>query len=120
MPNEAEAKIVRHIFARYLELGSVMALRDELKAEGVRSKIRTSSTGRRAGGAQLHHGALFAILKNRTYIGETTHKDNVYPGAHAAILPRALFDRVQERLAAHRVRRAAPISADISACHLKS
>src|SRR5476649_1949263 len=33
--NETEAATVRHIFQRYLELGSVRALRDDLAATGV-------------------------------------------------------------------------------------
>src|ERR1700693_3280252 len=38
--NEAEATTVRYIFRRYLELGAVRALRDDLAAAGVVSKRR--------------------------------------------------------------------------------
>ncbi len=47
----------------------------------------------------MGRSALYLILKNRTYLGETTHKDASYPGEHDAIVPRGLFDAVQERLA---------------------
>ena len=40
--NEAEAATVRYIFRRYLELGAVCALRDDLAAAGVVSKRRTA------------------------------------------------------------------------------
>lgn len=102
--NASEAKTVRHIFKRYLELGSVQALRDDLDAEGVVSKRRKSTSGRVWGGTTLHRGVLYTILKNRTYIGEMTHKDNAYPGEHKAILPRDLFERAQHLLAENRNR----------------
>ena len=47
----------------------------------------------------MGRSALYLILNNRTYLGETTHKGASYPGEHDAIVPRALFDAVQERLA---------------------
>jgi DNA invertase Pin-like site-specific DNA recombinase len=45
-----EADTVRHIFRRYLALGSVRLLRDELQVQGVVSKQWTSSSGRSWGG----------------------------------------------------------------------
>ena len=39
-----------------------------------------------------------AILNNRVYIGETTHKGASYPGEHDAIVSRELFDAVRQRL----------------------
>ena len=41
--NEGEAATVRHIFERYLALGSVHRLLDELERDGIRSKPRVSS-----------------------------------------------------------------------------
>src|SRR6202035_2368909 len=38
------------------------------------------------------------FLKNRLYIGETGHKDKWFPGEHAAIVDRKIFDRVQQLL----------------------
>ena len=43
--NEAEATTVRMIFRRYLELGSVRALKAALDEEGVASKQRTAADG---------------------------------------------------------------------------
>lgn len=47
----------------------------------------------------MGRSALYLILSNRTYLGETTHKGASYPGEHKAIIPSELFDTVQERLA---------------------
>jgi hypothetical protein len=41
--NEAEAATVRHIFQRYLELGTVRSLQADLHAGGIVSKRRTAS-----------------------------------------------------------------------------
>jgi site-specific DNA recombinase len=97
--NGAEAEQVRHIFRRYLELGSVHVLRDELEAQGQRSKRWTSSTGKEIGGAVIGRGALFHLLSNRHYLGEIVHKETSYPGLHPAILDAELFEAVQLRLA---------------------
>src|SRR5205823_5705267 len=51
------------------------------------------------GGKPIGRSALYLILNNRTYLGETTHKSASYPGEHQAIVPRALFDAAQKRLA---------------------
>jgi len=46
------AEAVRTIFARYLELGSVRALAQDLDRRGIRSKRRRLSNGRTIGGGR--------------------------------------------------------------------
>ena len=46
---DSEAEIVRSIFRRYAELGSVRLLKDELEARDIQSKLRTSACGARIG-----------------------------------------------------------------------
>ena len=87
------------IFSRYLELGSVHALERWLKAEDIHSKTTTSAKGRQVGGVALGRGALFHLLKNRTYLGEIPHRDRTYPGAHDAIVDGEIFEQVQLLLA---------------------
>jgi hypothetical protein len=70
------------------------------------SKARVDKYGRRTGGRPLARGALYLMLQNRIYRGETVHKDNSYPGEHAPIIDAALWDEVQRRLAANRFDRA--------------
>jgi site-specific DNA recombinase len=50
-------------------------------------------------------GSLAHLLKNRFYIGEVVYKGEVHKGEHAPILDRALFEAVQEKLAARAVAR---------------
>ncbi len=96
--NEAEAVTVRHIFNRYLEIGSVHALQRELAEQGAISKLRTFSTGRTSGGQAFSRGALFHLLRNQIYLGKIVHKDQVFEGAHDGIVEPDLFARVQARL----------------------
>lgn len=96
--NEAEAATVRAIFNTYLELGSVHALQRWLDARSIRSKTRTTRDGRTTGGTSFSRGALFHLLRNRTYLGLIVHGDKVYDGLHPAIVDAALFDTVQAKL----------------------
>jgi site-specific DNA recombinase len=104
--NKAEARRVVDIYRRYLRLKSVRALRAELDAAGIRSKRRLRPDGRECGNQRFSQGALFLMLQNRTYRGEATHKSNAYPGEHAAIIDKALWDAVQAVLTENRVARA--------------
>ena len=110
--NEVEAKLVRHIFARYAELGSVTLLQAELDAHGHRSKRREGAGGLIAGGRRFSRGILYLILQNRLYRGEVEHKGNVYPGQHEAIVEAELWTLVQEKLAASRRDRKLSIGAE--------
>ena len=96
--NEAEAATVRHIFRRYLELGSTHALQRELAEQGIISKQRIFSTGRIAGGQPFSRGALFHLLRNQIYLGKIVHKAQVFEGEHDGIVDPDLFARVQARL----------------------
>ena len=76
---DSEADLVRFIFRRYAELGSVGLLKEKLDACGITSKSRTSASGRAIGGKPFSRGALYLILKNRTYLGEIIHKGSPVP-----------------------------------------
>ena len=97
--NPTEAESVNLIFRRYLELGCVRLLCSDLESRRVLSKRRILASGKRVGGGIMGRSALYAILNNRTYVGEVTHKGKSYPGEHEAIVPCKLFDAVQDRLA---------------------
>lgn len=96
--NEPEAVLVRTIYKRYLATGSVHRLAEALAGEGIVSKRHVTAVGRIIGGAPFGRGALFHLLRNRTYLGEIVHKDMHYPAEHQAIVSRDLFERVQQQL----------------------
>jgi site-specific DNA recombinase len=100
-----EAEVVRTIFARYLELGSIGALLTELDRQGIRTKINGRRDGGRSGGIRFGVGSLAHLLKNRFYIGEITYRGEVHRGEHEPILGRDLFEAVQAKRAANAVAR---------------
>lgn len=96
-----EAGDIRMIFGRYLSLSSVPALVSELRGKGFVTRQRKLGSGRILGGVPLTNGPLAVILKNRIYLGEINHKGRSFPGEHEPIIDRALFDAVQDSLAAN-------------------
>jgi DNA invertase Pin-like site-specific DNA recombinase len=87
-----EAATVQHIFAAYLQLGSVRLLQQQLEQAGTVGKS----------GQPLGRGPLYHLLQNRIYRGEVSHKGSAYPGQHEAIVDQALWEAVQRRLAEQR------------------
>ena len=96
--NQAEAELVRLIYRRYLELGSVRRLQQELQRRGLLSKVRLSRKGIRSGGNGFSRGALYELLSNPIYIGEIRHKGERHPGQHEPILQRPMWEQVQQQL----------------------
>ncbi len=94
------------VYRRYVALGSVWGLKDELDRDGVRSKVRVDRYGRETGGKALARGALYLMLQNRIYRGEIAHKEASYPGEHDPIVDQALWDEVQCKLISNRTDRA--------------
>ena len=94
---EEDAEKVRTIFQRYLALGSIGQLIEDLAMRGVTPRERKDgehdSTPRR-----FMMGPLAHILKNRFYVGDVVYRGEVYQGQHEPILDRALFDAVQAKL----------------------
>jgi site-specific DNA recombinase len=82
--NEAEAAAVRHMFQRFVELGSATLLTRELVAKETLNKR----------GKPIDKGFLYKLFRNRLYIGEAVHKGTSYPGEHQAIIDQPLWDQV--------------------------
>jgi len=100
--NETEAALVRYIFERFLQLGSVTLVVRELQAEDRRTKR----------GKPFDKGTVYKLINNRVYVGDAMHKGTSYPGEHEAIVGRETFDAVQTVLATNgRARAAATRSA---------
>ena len=93
-----EADRVRTIFRRYLDLGSLNLLMQDLRQRKILTKVRRLTSGRAIGGNPLTRGPLAHLLRNRFYIGEVAYKGEVLPGEQPAILDRKLFEAVQRKL----------------------
>jgi DNA invertase Pin-like site-specific DNA recombinase len=100
-----EAALVKHIFQRFLQVGSATKLVQELNAAGHRTKR----------GKPFDKGVLYKLLHNRTYVGEVQHKGSAYAGQHQALVDRATWDKVHAILAENAHRRASRTRAAIPA-----
>jgi hypothetical protein len=100
-----EAEVVRTIFARYLALGSLGALIEDLDRRGIRTKANGRADGRVRGGIRFGVGPLAYLLKNRFYIGEVVYRGELHRGEQEPILDRDLFEAVQAKLTANAVAR---------------
>ena len=103
--NEAEAALLRHIFERFLHVGSATLLMNELNAAGHRTKSWTTRAGALRPGRPFNKGFLYKLLGNRVYLGEAVHKGKSYPGEHRAIIDRDVWDKVHSILSENSRRR---------------
>src|SRR6195952_1904956 len=94
---EEEAELVRSIFRRYLELGSVNELLRDLRERNIRTKTRKLSTGTTRGGIPFGRGTLYYVLSNHFYIGEVKYKSEILPGEQPPIMDRELFEAVRQK-----------------------
>jgi len=83
------APFVLEAFQRYDEGATMTQIRDWLNQQGVKNTR----------GLPLNYNSVQHLLNNRRYIGEYAYRDIVVPEGIPAIVPKDLFDRVQERLA---------------------
>src|SRR5215469_14088968 len=98
---EEEAERVRMIFRRYLEVSGINELVRDLRAKNICTRARTFSTGKTRGGIPFGRGALSYFLRNRFFIGEVKYRGEILPGEQPAIIDKALFEDVQQKLSAH-------------------
>jgi site-specific DNA recombinase len=83
--DEEEAKNVRWIFARFLEMGSTTQLAREVAKRGILTPR----------GNPVTKNFLYRMLINRAYIGEAVHKGQSYPGEHQRLIDQKTWERVR-------------------------
>lgn len=99
--NEQEAKLIRHIFRRFVELGSATMLVRELKLDGATSKSWVTQDGKIREGKPIDKGLIYKILNNRTYLGELRHKEQWYQAEHPALVDRDIWESAQTILSSN-------------------
>ena len=92
VPNQEEAKLIKRIFTRFVELGSITLLVRELRLENVTSKSWTTQDGRHRPGRPIDKGTIYKFLQNRTYLGELRHKDKWYNGEHEPLIEKTEWE----------------------------
>ena len=98
---EDHAAVVRSLFRRYLEAGSVVRLKQLLDAEDLRIPIRIDGGGRSTGGGLFSRGHVYKLLSNPIYVGLIAHKGQMHEGQHPPIVTLDLWDEVQQSLRDH-------------------
>ncbi|WP_341823278.1 recombinase family protein [Wolbachia endosymbiont (group A) of Agelastica alni] len=94
--NEKEAKTVKHVFERYLELRSMAELARELNSEGHRTKRFEAKSGKVYGGEIFKKATVRRIITNPTYMGKIKHYEKQYEGKHEAIIEEEKWKKAQE------------------------
>ena len=82
------APVMREIFQRYADGETVREIIEALNERHLLTRK----------GHEFRMNSFNRLLKNRKYIGEYRYKDVVIPDAIPAIVPKELFERVQERM----------------------
>ncbi|WP_232468903.1 recombinase family protein [Croceicoccus marinus] len=99
---EEHARVVRHVFDRYLALGNVREVTAELDDQGIIVPERFATTGRKSGGIPFTRGQLYRLLSNPIYIGRIAHNGTSYDGRHDAIVAPDIWKAVQAKFADQR------------------
>jgi site-specific DNA recombinase len=86
------AKLINHFYERYLVIGNVRLLANELVREGICLPTRTTRSRRSFGGGMFTRGQLYRILCNPIYIGQISHGTKRYAGLHGAIIDQATWE----------------------------
>ena len=85
---QSEADIIKIIFNKYLEIGSVPKLMIYLRNKEILTRK----------GKFFSRGHLYRILTNKVYIGKIEHKNEINEGLHDAIIDIDLFEKTNKLL----------------------
>jgi site-specific DNA recombinase len=88
VPQEDEATIVREMFEKYIELGSLISVVEHLDRRGIRNRR----------GRAFDKTGLRWILGNPVYVAKIRYGGQVLDGAHQAIITQEVWDTVQDQL----------------------
>ena len=98
VPEEAET--VRLIFRRYLELGSIRDLVEDLDRKGIRTRRQSFLPARPAAASDSASAPSPTSCETASISARLSTTAPIYAGEHEPILDRTLFDAVQAKLAA--------------------
>ena len=117
--NKKEAELVQEIFSLYLKTGSILNVAKDLNSKGFTNKKWITREGNLQGGQKFTHHSVHGILNHLAYVGKKEinkgNKDKdqnalkpeerytIVDSSWEAIIDRAIFDKVQEKLESNKV-----------------
>jgi site-specific DNA recombinase len=96
--NKDEAALVVAIFELYAEYRALLPVVQELERRRSVNKRWRTQKGIVRGGKPFTKTSLHRLLTNVTFLGKLRYRDEVYAGEHQAIVPLALWQKVQASL----------------------
>ncbi len=93
--DEAEAEIVRFIFAEFLRTRRYTAVMNAVREAGYRSSIKVSRQGVPRGGTPMSPGTVYGILRNPIYVGQIRGHDTTYRGVHEPLISDEIWQAAQ-------------------------
>ncbi len=100
--NKEEAEQVKAIFGLYAENPSLVSVSQELNRRGWRRKCWKTKKGRLHDSSPWDVANLRRMLIDPLYAGLMTLGVETFPGEHEAIIPKALFQKVQDHMKRNR------------------
>nr|MBU1328262.1 recombinase family protein [Candidatus Omnitrophota bacterium] len=100
--NQGEAKIVREIFALYIEKRSLLSVAIALNEKNYKTKAYTAAKGNKFGGIKFKTSSIQLIVKNPLYTGNVSYREQLYLGEHERIISDDTFKETHEILANNR------------------
>ena len=97
---EDHAAIIRMLFERYLVLGNVRLVEQELLRKKIPLPCRTRIKGGAYGGGWFSRGQIYKLLSNQIYIGRIQHGDKSFAGQHPPIIDPSIWEAAQAKLKA--------------------
>lgn len=91
--NEPEARVVRHLFERFLSLKDLQPLADECAEQRIYKRYRGHVRGCAPPNTPFARADLRTLLTQPIYVGRVRHKDLIYPAVHDAIIDDLTFDQ---------------------------
>ncbi|MCA9407192.1 MAG: recombinase family protein, partial [Candidatus Omnitrophica bacterium] len=97
--NKKEAKLVKLMYEKYIELGSLLQVAHWLNDNGYRTKeYIANKSQRKHGGNKFTNTNVSHKLKSRVNIGDVELKGTYFKGVHKPIIEKSLFNRVNKLL----------------------
>lgn len=93
--DEAEAEIVRFIFAEFLRTKRYTSVMKAVREAGYCSSVKLSRRGVPRGGRAMSPGTVYGILRNPIYVGQIRGHDTTYKGVHEPLISEETWEAAQ-------------------------